>query len=68
MLDKIEDTIKNLPSISFEEYYMQYIDQIEEHIVDKEAKHLLSTVLTRKDVINAEKSVENLLKGVEDLL
>lgn len=68
MLDVIESTIKNLPSISFEEFYMEYIDQVEAYIIDKELNQVFLSVSTRKDVTHMEKSVENLLKGVEDLL
>ena len=68
MLDQIEDTIKNLHSISFEEYYVQYIDEIEEHLIKTETDRMFALIHDRKSVAHMEKSIENLMKGVEDLL
>lgn len=68
MLDQIETTIKNLPSISFEEYYVHYIDEIENHIIETETSRMFALIHDRKSVAHIEKSIENLMKGVEDLV
>ena len=68
MLDTVEATIKNLPSISFEEFYVQYIDHIEDRIIGKEAQRMFSLVYDSKNVARIEKSLESMMKGVELLL
>lgn len=68
MLNQIELTIKNLPSISFEEYYMQYIEKTECEIIENETRSIIPLLYDRKHVAKTERSIEALLKGVESLL
>lgn len=68
MLDQIEATINNLPSISFEEYYLQYIDDVERHIIQSETDRMFALLHDRKSIARIEKSIDNLLKGVETLI
>ena len=64
MLDAVEATIKNLPSISFEEYYTQYVDQTQDELINSEVRQASSFVYGAKSISVLEKSVENLLEGM----
>lgn len=67
MLDQIEDTIKNLPSISFEEFYSAYVSDIEEYILSEEMHRVAAQIYTSKNVAKVERSIELLIKGVKEI-
>ena len=64
MLDQIEATIKNLPSISFEEYYTQYVDDTQDRLIRSEVKRVSSFVYGAKSISVLERSVEKLVEGM----
>lgn len=68
MLDQIESTIKNLPSISFEEYYIQYITDVESLVLSMEWNKLSYGMSSFRKVSCTEKSIDQLVKGVQSLL
>ena len=64
MLDAVEATIKNLPSISFEEYYTQYVEKTQDELINAEVRQTSSFIYGAKSVSALEKSVEKLLEGM----
>ena len=64
MLDAVEATIKNLPSISFEEYYTQYVEKTQDELINAEVRQASSFIYGAKSVSALEKSVEKLLEGM----
>lgn len=66
MLNEVERTIKNLPSISFEEYYTQYVSQVQDHLICAEVRQASSFIYGAKSISALEKSVEKLLEGMVD--
>lgn len=51
MLETVKSTINNLPSISFEEYYTQYVMQMQDMNIDNEVSFLLrNNCLTSLDI------------------
>ena len=67
MLDAIEGAIKNLPSISFEEFYSAYVGDMEEYILSEEIRRMSAQIYTSKNVAKVERSIELLIKGVKEI-
>ena len=64
MLDQIEATIKNLPSISFEEYYTDFVDRTQDRLISSEISRISSFIYGAKSIMTLEKSVEKLVEGM----
>lgn len=64
MLDQIEKAINNLPSISFEEYYTNYVNSTQDKLIQHEVNHASSFIYGAKSIATLEKSVEKLLEGM----
>jgi len=64
MLDQIEQAINNLPSISFEEFYTSYVENVQDDIIRTEAQHFSSYVQGARSIAKAEKSIQRLVEGM----
>lgn len=67
MLDTVECAIKNLPSISFEEFYSDYVSDMEEYILSEEMHRVSAQIYTSRNVAKVERSIELLIKGVKEI-
>ena len=64
MLEQIETTIKNLPSISFEEYYTQYVEDTQDRLLRSEVERASSFIYGARSIFTLERSVEKLIEGM----
>lgn len=61
-LQTVQTTIQNLPDVSFEDYYQQYVQDSQDMIVSKEASLLRASLTSLKDVTKADKEISDMIK------
>ena len=58
MLDRVRSTISNLPDISFEEYFIQYMMSVQDSNIESEASSIFKNVSPDvSNVIRADRLV-----------
>lgn len=61
MLNTIKQYINTLPDISFNQYYQQYINDVQDYTLGQEVKDLRNA-----DILSIDRLIAKLMKEVED--
>lgn len=52
MLKTIKQTISDLPCISFEQYYAEYVMDVQDKCINSEVKHMVQSNILNPELIN----------------
>lgn len=64
MLDTIQQEIENLGDDSFESFFLQYIEDVQDGVVEREASALQSRVFNTSNIHDPEKMINAITEAL----